>query len=100
MRIIIETDERQSAAVVKTSAEKTTAEAATAANPPEPPAISAGSAPDDLLQALGENPAEPTHDNLRVAGNPEARGDAMGAGPAPDWLVQAIESAHRHQRNF
>lgn len=91
MRITIDIDEKQPAAVVKTTAEQAITTAPR--GEPETAAISAGPPPADLLQALGETPLEGKTRMLSFPGTPEEHADAMLAGPPPEWLVQAIESA-------
>jgi hypothetical protein len=96
MRIIIETDETQPASVVKTTTEKTTAKLPDAVAT-EVPIISGGSAPDDLLQTLGGPSMASQPDTFSTHESVEASADAMAGGPPPDWLIQAIESAHSPQ---
>ena len=87
MRIIIETEEKQPAPVVKTTAEETTVTAAM-------PAIAAGSPPQTLLQSLGEEgTTEAQAKTLLFPSVPETQAGAINAGSPPDWLVQSIEGA-------
>lgn len=96
MRIIIETEGNQPASVVTTTTEKTTGKLPDAAAT-EIPVISGGSAPDDLLQTLGGPSMAPQPNTFNAHESVEASADAMMGGPPPDWLIQAIESAHASQ---